>query len=429
MFCISLYRYCIVFSFVIVLFPIDLFSQRAEYPVNPYFLPVVFDGKFMDSITTVSLPAPCLKMKLDSAARLADCEVNDWQLPLLVKRPNDYINRLREKAYRDFLRNYVSLVKYSRLDFPTTVEKVEQLSPNIFRSLFRVEAGYERNTIDRSTRFVPKRKYWSQGGSSFLQFSQNYISDNWYNGGIGNQNLLSVQNFMFNYKKGKIQSNHTIEWKLSFYTNSNDSLRDFRLGEDLVRTYSDFGLKAFNDKWSYSTNLEIKTKLFRNYKENSQEYLSALFSPLQINMGILGMKYQLEKISKQDKYKKCHLAVDMSPLSVQYTWVADRKVDPARYGIQGDDKYLLDLGSTLNAKMVIHFNRQVSFTSRLKYFTNYEKVIFESENELNIPLNRFFSTRLYLYGRFDDSSGIKKDSFWGHLQLNELLSFGFNYKW
>jgi hypothetical protein len=410
------------------LFPIDLFSQRVEYPVNPYFLPLVFDGKFTDSITTVSLPSPCLKMALDSTARLNDCEGNNRGLPVLVKRPDDYINRLREKAYRDFLRNCAPLVKYSRLHFPTKVEKVEPISPNIFQSLFTVEAGYERK-VDRSTRFVPKRKYWIYGGSSLLQFSQNYISDNWYNGGIGNQNLLSVQNFTFNYKKGKIQSNHTIEWKLSFYTNSNDSLRDFRLGEDLVRTYSDFGLKAFNDKWSYSTNLEIKTKLFRNYKENSQEYISALFSPLQINMGILGMKYQLEKKFRQDKYKKYNFSVDISPLSVQYTWVADRKVDPVRYGIQGDNSCLLDLGSTLNAKIVIHFNRQVSFTSRFKYFTNYEKVIFESENELNIPLNRFFSTRLYLYGRFDDSSGVKRDPFWGHLQLNELLSFGFNFKW
>jgi hypothetical protein len=232
-----------------------------------------------------------------------------------------------------------------------------------------------------------------------------------------------------NYKKNKVQFNNFIEWKLSFYTNPNDTLRNFRLGEDLIRTYSDFGLKAFNDRWSYSTNLEIKTKLMRNYQENSTEYVSSFFSPLQINMGILGMKYQIEKTSKKDKYKKYSFSADLSPLSVQYTWVADHNVDPGRYGIKKGERYLLDKGSTLNAKLIRNFNRQVTFTSRLKYFTNYEKVIVESENELNLSLNRFFSTRIYLYARFDDAKGIKRDNTFGYLQFNELLSFGFNYKW
>lgn len=411
----------ILLLLITVLFPADLLSQDTKYPFNPNFLPVIFDGKFADTIR-VSLPEDPFKQE--------DAISQALKVPVSLFTPKEeYVNRLRQRVAHDYVLNNIISVKYSLADFPDEVEKLEEIKPNIFQSLFSVEPEIGSNDIDKSARFIPKRKYWLLSGSSLLQFSQNYISKNWYNGGIGNLQFLNVQNFTANYKKDKIQFNNFIEWKLSFYTSPNDTLRDFRLGEDQVRSYSDFGLKAFNDKWSYSTNLEIKTKLLRNYKENSTDYISSFLSPLQINMGILGMKYQQKKTSKKSKYKNYDVSIDFSPLSVQYAWVADKNVDPKRYGIKEGDKFLLDLGSTLNAKIIVNFNRQVTFTSRLKYFTNYEKSIFESENELNMSLNRFFSTRMYLYGRFDDSPGVKKDRSLGYVQFNELLSFGFNYKW
>lgn len=411
----------ILLLLVTVLFPADLLSQDAEYPFNPNFLPAIFDGKFSDTIV-ISLPKDTF-LKEDAISKALKIPVS------LFTPKEEYINRLRKRVAHDFVMNNIRLVKYSLVDFPDEVEKLEEIKPNIFQSLFSVEAEIGSNDIDKSARFIPKRKYWVMNGSSLMQFSQNHISKNWFNGGIGNLNFTNVQSFTANYKKKNVQFNNFIEWKLSFYTNPKDTLRTFRLGEDQIRTYSDFGLKAFNDKWSYSTNLEIKTKLMRNYKENSTDYLSSFLSPLQINLGILGMKYQQKKTSKQNKYKTHDVSIDFSPLSVQYAWVADKNVDPTRYGIKEGDKFLLDLGSTLNAKVIINFNRQVTFTSRFKYFTNYEKSIFESENELNMSLNRFFSTRIYLYGRFDDSKGVKKDRDLGYVQFNELLSFGFNYKW
>jgi hypothetical protein len=391
------------------------------YPLNPYFMPLVFDGKISDNLT-ISLPQnPVINNRSIFPA------FKPPVIPFLGQ--TEEIVRLRKLAYRDFLRNNIQKIKYTKSNFPKEVEQVKEIKPNIFKNLFTIEAEVEKSPISKSDRFVPKRKYWIRYGNSLLQFSQNYISKNWYNGGIGNLNLLSVQNYTVNYKKDKLQFNNFIEWKLSFYTNSNDTLRYFRMGDDLLRTYSDVGFKAFNDQWFYSSNMEIKTQLLRNYKENSNEYISSIFSPLQINLGILGMKYSKEKTSSQDRYKKHNISIDISPLSLQYTWVASKNIDIKRYGIEEGKNSLLDLGATLNAKVIIYFNRQMMFSSRLKYFTNYKKVIFESENELNISLNRFFSTRFYLYGRFDDSSQATKTPALGYGQLNELFSFGFNYKW
>ena len=420
----TLKRFFTLFLTIIIFLPATLFSQSERYPFNPYFLPPVFDKQFPnETITKISLPEnPFTTQKFRSL------ELN---IPLSFSTPEqELIYRLRKNAFRNFLRWNISSVNNIKFYFAGKAEAAEQIRPNIFRHLFTVEPEYEKTNNVNPTRYAPKRKYWITEWNSIFQFSQSYMSQNWYKGGIGNLNLLSVQKITANYQKNKLQFNNLLEWNLSFYTTPSDSLRSFRLGEDLVRTYSDFGLEAFGDKFFYSSNLEMKTKLFRSYKENTLLYTSTFLSPLEINVGIFGIKYQLNKTSSKDKYKKTSLTADLSPLSVQYTWVADSAVMlQNRYGIPADKGFLLNLGSTLNAKITINFNKQTTFNSRIKYFTNYKKTICEVENELNISLNRFFSTRLYLYGRFDDTPNIKRDDTLGYVQLYEMLTFGFKYTW
>ena len=441
-------KYLIVALFIVFLYPFTLFSQNwdLEYSdfengndsvivsehiyvtphintpyINPFLLPIVFDGKLPGDIMSIELPSFAEKENQMSSA------LDPIQLQSKKKL---FIDTLRRNAYQYLIRNHIELVKYTKNDLPKAIEKTEEVKLNIFQQLFEIDYTPSPDNGDKIETFKPQRVYWIKTGSSLLQFSQNYISDNWYKGGIGNLNLLSVQKFNFNYKKDAIEFNNLVEWKLSFFTNPNDTVRNFRIGEDLIRTYSDFGIRAFNNKWSYSTNIELKTQLFRNYRENKKdEVISSILSPVIINMGILGMKYQLNKTYPNNKHKKLNLFADISPLSVQYTYVANEKVNPKRFGIEEGETYLLDFGSTINSKLVINFNQQVSFSSRLKIFTNYEKTIVESENELNMSLSRFFSTRLYLYSRFDDSPGLVRDPKMGYLQTNELFSFGFNYKW
>ncbi len=73
-----------------------------------------------------------------------------------------------------------------------------------------------------------------------------------------------------------------------------DTLRRYRIGNDLVRYYGDFGVNAFTSKWSYSMNLEAKTQLFNAYPTNSNDLRSAFLAPLYVNAGV-GLKYNLDK--------------------------------------------------------------------------------------------------------------------------------------
>ncbi|MDR0427614.1 MAG: DUF3078 domain-containing protein [Dysgonamonadaceae bacterium] len=400
---------------------LDFISKDKKQPTpNPYLLPPVFDGKFGFEVATLSLDNPY--------------EKKSSVFPVLNERdslPTEILGKtkFREKAYRDFLRNNMLSVKYTYKDFDKEAEKIEEIKPNFFKNLFAIdpEIELERSSIDQSTRFYPKKRYWKVSGSSLLQISQNYISDNWASGGIGSFSLLSIQNHTANYEKGKFRCNNFIEWKLSFYRNKNDSVP--RVGEDLFRTYSDVNLKAFHNKWSYSANLELKTQLFAHSDGNPRYYKSDFFAPFQVNMGILGMKYETKSTSSKNKYQVVNFNVDISLFSLQSRWLFDDEIDPIRHGIEKGKNHTIDLGSTLNSKLTVNFNRQISFASRLKYFTNYEETLVESENELKMAFNQFFTTRLYLYARFDDSEDIKRDEKLGYLQLNQLLSFGFNFTW
>ncbi|MDR2086556.1 MAG: DUF3078 domain-containing protein [Dysgonamonadaceae bacterium] len=404
---------------------IDLFHllmdsiPEEDFGLNPYLLPPVFDGKFLEEMT-IQLPPPLkehhpLSIPLDTLS--------------LHSKGKQYVDRLRKKSFHYLLFNHIELIKYTKSALPQEVEKIAEMKPDPNLPILKINYIPESENVGMPAIFKPKSIYWQRSGNSLIQFSQTHLSDNWYKGGTGNLNLLSVQNYTANYKKGRMQFNNFVEWKLSFYTNPNDTLRSFRIGDDLIRYYGDFGIRAFNNKWFYSTNVEIKTQLFNNYKENTRDIATSFLSPVMLNVGLLGMKYQLEKLFPKNKYKKLNLSADISLLSIQYTHVMNKDIDPARFGTENGKRYLMDFGSTINAKLIINFNREISLSSRFKLFSNYEKTIIESENELNISLNRYFSTRFYFYPRFDDSPGLVKDDRFGYVQFNELLSFGFNFKW
>jgi hypothetical protein len=337
-------------------------------------------------------------------------------------------NDIYRNYYTDVLDNHKNLIKYIKeQNFKGEVEKIEEMETNIFQSLFAVDYTLDK-ALGQKPGFVPKRKYWLVNGSNSIQFAQAYISENWYKGGVGNFNMQSYQNLTANYKKNKVTFNNLLEWRLSLYTNPNDTLRATRIGDNLLRLYSDFGVLAIKN-WSYSANIDARTQLLRQYQENSTKRISSILSPLTVTVG-LGMKYQKSKSFPKVKGKGLNFSAAISPLAIKYTYIDDKEVDPTRWGIEaGKNSYLDKLGSTITVNLTMNFNKYVSFISRFNYFTTYEKVVVESENTFNLPINRFFSTKIYIYGRFDDNKLLKKDPRFGRVQLNELLSFGFNYKW
>ena len=390
--------------------------------VNPLFLPIVFKGELLPKDLTFY-------------------KENFWeknnQLPLpftpdtLFKE--EYLKKeIEDKAYKYVQSNYPDYFRYSTRDLPQDKVIAKVIKKTHYEpELIKIESEADFSDVDAPVKFIPEIRYWTSHFESAIQFAQNYISPNWHKGGVSTLNLTNRELFTFNYNKNKVKFTNSLEIKNNLYTAPKDTLRDYKVGDDVFRIYSNFGYKAFN-KWYYTLDLDFKTQLFSSYAENQNVKLAGLLSPFSINVG-LGMKYDLDKTFASSKHKKVTLSANLAPLSYTYVRTLDKNIDLGRHFDKKDGQkefpYQQSLfGSTINATMTFQFSRNIIWYSRLYYMTDYKRIQGEFENRLNMAISRFFSTIISLNLRYDDGIA-KNEDFNSYLQINELLSFGFNYKW
>lgn len=383
---------------------------------NPLFLPMIFNGKILprdlsfystDENLTKGLLIP---QELTFAHALKDA---------------DFVRKVRREYYLES----PDKIKYSVLAFdsiPAAIrdEEVKETF-NPFRDLINSETNFSLEAPDVDGAQI-ERKYWVRSGEHSLQFSQNYFSENWHKGGTNSLNINNYHVFRANYKKEKIKFNNTFEWTLSVFNAPEDSIRKYRIGDDMIRYYGDFGIDAFLKGWSYSTNLEARTQLFNNYKVNSNDLRSAFLSPLYANFGV-GLKYQLDKKSDKVRHRRVRWNLDLSPVSIDFRYVGNDAIDVKRFGIEEGRNYSMDIGSSIKSNLIYDITRYITWNSRFTYFTSYKKIVSEFENTLNMALSNAFSTRIYLNVRYDD--GVPAHDRFKYWQINETLSFGLNYKW
>ncbi len=393
--------------------------------VNPLFTPILFKGGL--------IPEDLQLYDKDFIARqrphfpLFEPDTTLFQDEILK-------NKLQNTAYNYVRVNYPEYFRYSERDLPTDAVNTHVIKKATYEpELIKIENDPDAfSDVDAPAKFIPERRYWTSHFESAIQFAQNYISPNWHKGGVSALNLTNRQYFIYNYNKDKVQFTNELEWKTNVYTAPKDTLRNYKIGDDVFRIHSNIGYKAFN-KWFYTFDATFQTQLFSNFKENTDIKMAGILAPLNVNLGI-GMKYDLNKTFPNRRHKKLTLSANLAPLSYTFMYSADKDIDLGRHGFKKDEttgKYdhkLSQFGSTVNATMTFQFNRNVSWYSRFYYFTSYDRMLGEFENRLTMAISRFFSTTISLNLRYDDAVK-KNEDFDSYLQINELLSFGFNYKW
>ncbi|MDR0686731.1 MAG: DUF3078 domain-containing protein [Dysgonamonadaceae bacterium] len=424
--------------------PEDLANARKL--LNEYhFKPLEINIEYPDTVVLPSLQLPFVYYldRTPGTIQMPEMSVNPYFIPIEKLMPKQNIfsdknnkNTVDKKAYIYVVDNYPQYVKYSIADLSGRVEKTTQIEATNLANMFKMEYDINRDFIDKTENYKPKKKYWLWKGTHYISFSQSDNSINWTDTtktksekGMGAVNLVSVQGITGKYKKNRIEINHNMEWRLGIANSMNDSLRSIKIMEDRLRSYTDFGLAAVKH-WNYSTTLEITTPLLVNRKENSTDTLSAFLSPIKMTYG-LGMQYNITKEYPTTIGKKVVFVAYINPLALQYIFIKSHVLDPANHGIKepkgNKNLSLLDFGSTVTSTVKVNFNKHVTLDSRLKYFTNYHKSSFESESTLNMPVNRYISMRLYAYLTFDDMR--VKNAQFGHFSLNETLGLTFNVTW
>ncbi|MCH5328157.1 MAG: DUF3078 domain-containing protein [Coprobacter sp.] len=377
-------------------------------PVNPVFMPIVFSEYQEPRVSKIHLA----DRKCNRPYSLSLDSRTGW---LNSARSFD---ALGEEARIDFMVQRADLVKYNDDNLPEIVV-ANVLETNSKKNLITLKTPQMKKVEEVDVGEV-KLKHWISGFQSSIQFSQVHISENWYQGGESNLNLLSDQVYTLKYDNYKnIIFDNTIQWKLGLNTAQEDTVHQVRVSEDLFQINSKFGVKAFRN-WYYTASLLFKTQLVGSYKANSNERVTEFLSPGEMNIGV-GMSYQY----KNEK-RKLDFSTTLSPFSYDLRFVlSDKRINPADFGID-EGKFLNQYGSSVEAVLKWEFVKNMVWNSRFFYFTSYSRVQLDFENSFDFVLNRFFSTRLFFHLRYDDGQPKKTKN--TYLQFKELLSIGFNYR-
>ena len=116
--------------------------------------------------------------------------------------------------------------------------------------------------------------------------------------------------------------------------------------------------------------------------------------------------------------------VHLAPLAYNFKYV-DRLALSTRYGLKEGRHALHDFGSQFTVDMKWKFSDNILWQTRVYGFTSYKRTEFEWENTFTFQFNKYISTKLFVYPRFDD--GTKRDDDHGYWQFNEFVSLGFSY--
>jgi len=262
---------------------------------------------------------------------------------------------------------------------------------------------------------------WLNKFDTRLQFSQGYVSPNWYQGGNNSLNLVADFNYSTTlntkFHPNLLFENH-FQWRTTLASAQDDPYRKYSLTENRFQINSKFGYKAIHN-WYYTFNGVFKTPVFNGYKVGTNERTASFLSPGELNIG-LGMTYNFT-----NKKNTFTLGVTVSPLSYNLKTVIDHKVSETSHGLDAGKRSKSSYGSSSEIKWSWQICYNVKWESRVFAFTNYEYFQGDWQNTFTFTINRFLSANLNVDVRYDSS--VPPMGEWKRWQLRELLSLGFSY--
>lgn len=268
-----------------------------------------------------------------------------------------------------------------------------------------------------------KKIHWLNNFDASLQFSQAYISPNWYQGGKSNLNMIA--NVVYNVKLNPAYHPNLIfetyfAYKLGINNAPDDEVHDYNISEDLLQINTKFGYKAAK-RWYYSLTAQFKTQLLNNYKVNSNVMTASFLSPGDLTVG-LGMTYSYENPRKTVQFN-----ASIAPLSYNLKTCINSHLDPTAYGIEPGHKTKSEYGSSTELTLRWKLSYNIEYFTRLFIFSDYSQLTGDWENTISFNINKFLSTRIFAHLRYQSRNAGVIDG-WHNWQLKEILSFGFAYK-
>lgn len=337
----------------------------------------------------------------------------------------DYNHRIMRQLKREFIYDHPQWVRYNINMLPEPPKHYNAvIDPITSQIVVRETLPAVSESKAGDMKLDITRRNWLTTFNAGLQFSQAYISPNWYQG--GNNNLNFIANIFYNVKLNEafhknLLFDTTIQYKLGLNSAPEDSLRSYSISEDLLQITSKFGYRAAR-RWFYSLALSFKTQLLNSYVQNSTDLRSAFLSPGELNIGA-GMTYEFVNPSKTFKFN-----ASISPISWNMKTCLSSRIDETGFGIAAGRHTTNDYGSSTELLLSWKIAYNITYTSRLFAFTDYDYFQGDWEHTINFDINRFLSTRIYAHMRYDTTTPrLSPTNKWHKFQFKEILSFGFSY--
>ena len=375
--------------------PLDVYALRMSLPPTFYSSSVLqqFSAETPDIRTDKSL----VRMYL----------VNDALASMYVNRPEIIVQTDSQVEQAGTLRD----------DVHGSLTTDTKLSDKVVT----VDLGAEMN---EGVELVTRRpNFWKFSGSGSLQFTQNYFSENWYQGGENNYAFLGLLTLNANYdNKQNVQWENRLEARLGFQTTSeSETRRSMKPTDNLLRLTTKLGYKAYKTLF-YTMQVQAYTQLVPLYESNSDVIRTNFLSPLNLTVSV-GLDYKFQTNNNNFRGN-----VYLAPCAYNMRYVSN--IDLAtKHGIEAGHHAYHNFGPSITVNAYWQILKNLSWNARMYWISNFTYTNIEWENTFNFTINKYLSAKLFVYPKFDDSSARYKSEGGSFFMMKEWLSLGFNYNW
>ena len=375
--------------------PLDVYALRMSLPPTFYSSSVLqqFSAETPDIRTDRSL----VRMYL----------VNDALASMYVNRPEIVVQTDSQVEQAGTLRD----------DVHGSLTTDTKLSDKVVT----VDLGAEMN--EGVVLVTRKPNFWKFSGSGSLQFTQNYFSENWYQGGENNYAFLGLLTLNANYdNKQNVQWENRLEARLGFQTTSeSETRRSMKPTDNLLRLTTKLGYKAYKTLF-YTMQVQAYTQIVPLYESNSDVIRTNFLSPLNLTVSV-GLDYKFQTNNNNFRGN-----VYLAPCAYNMRYVSN--IDLAtKHGIEAGHHAYHNFGPSITVNAYWQILKNLSWNARMYWISNFTYTNIEWENTFNFTINKYLSAKLFVYPKFDDSSARYKSEGGSFFMMKEWLSLGFNYNW
>ena len=288
----------------------------------------------------------------------------------------------------------------------------------IFLLMTFISLNVYSNKFEDSVWISPDSYYLSKGKITTLLNQSQY--SNWIAGGINNLSLTLLLDYDYILKKGDLEWINRIDGAYGLVKNQDENIKK---NEDRLELYSLLALKN-KGRWSYSALFNLKSQWSNGYEYSinsvgvqDRSLTTKFLSPAYSQIGV-GMFYK-----KDDNFWFNYALLSARYIRVNPVFTESLLDGENYFGVEKGKTGRFEAGGIISAYFKKEIMKNMILENKLNLFQNYLEdplnVDIDYTFNLELTINKFFSTNLLLQILYDDNA-------LPEIQLKEVFGVSFN---